>query len=52
MSRAPLRALWAALVCAEVTRAVGCCAPVQLLAEMDDEPMPRLTLAVSFARLV
>ena len=27
-------------MCAEVTRAVGCCAPVQLLAVIYEEPMP------------
>ena len=35
--RAPLRALWAALWGAEVTRAVGCCASVQLLVVIYDE---------------
>ena len=47
MSRAPLRALWAALVCAEVTRAVGRYAPVQLLGVIDDEQCwRRLALGV------
>ena len=35
--RAPLRALLAALLCAGVTRAVGCCEPVQLLVVIYDE---------------
>ena len=35
--RAPLRALLAALLCAGVTRAVGCCACLQLLGVIYDE---------------